>query len=325
MKRTLLPVLLALASPLLAQPQLTSGEMLGFGSVMNFSYADNYAIIDTTIQGAGVTWDFSDLDAIGGQDFTMEIVDPVTTSHGDDFPEANYAYHEDYGSDDAYRYFILSDEQLERIGSYSGSVNTYTNSQEEYIFPLEVGVSNIDTWDNTLSSFGGGDYNLTCVGSGTLILPDDTYEDALMVRVYLSEGDFIEVTAYFWYSSENGAILLTYYDGDGFWIGDSGIFLTSLDVVSEVEEENDPAVVMQYNNPVNDVLHIRFQSYTFIPLTYSVVNITGEIVANGTYDASASYESLDIPAAEFSAGIYHLVFYDGSGKMFTEPLKFMKL
>ncbi|MBC8048256.1 MAG: T9SS type A sorting domain-containing protein [Fimbriimonadaceae bacterium] len=324
MKKLLLSVLCIISVTLFAQPQLTSDEMLGFGSVMEFSYADNYTIIDTNIQGAGVTWDLSDFDAISGNDFTMEIVDPATTSHGDDFPESNYAYKEDYGSTNYYRYFNLTSEKLERIGSFASGLNTFTNAQEEYVFPLELGVINIDSWDNTSSSFGGGEYNITCIGYGTLILPDITFTDALMVRAYITEGDLIEIFAYFWYSADNGAILLSYYDGDGFFVGDAAIYLIGLDETVPVNSIYNVTEI-KYNNPVNDYLHLRFNTSVISTVRYSIINITGETVLKGNYTTNGTYEAMDIAVSKLPQGLYHLILSDENEKINFQTLKILKI
>ena len=302
-----------------AQPQLTSDEMLPFGSFMEFYYADNYAIIDTNIQGAGVTWDLSDLDDIAGEDLTVTIVDPVETSHGDDFPESNYAYHEEASGYNAYRYFLLTSEQMERIGSYNGGLNTFTNTQEEYIFPFELGTTNIDTWDNTSSSFGGGDYNLSCIGYGTLILPDVTFNDALMVRVNLTEGDILDLWVYIWYSSENGALLLNYIDGDGFWVGDQAQYIHNLDVFVGVEEIAF-ADEIKYNNPVTDQLQLSFSEQVEAG-AYFIINQLGQTISSGEINPGSV--DLTISTENLGSGIYSVVLTSGLNS--ASSVRFVKL
>lgn len=302
-----------------AQPQLTSDEMLPFGSFMEFYYADNYAIIDTNIQGADVIWDFSDLDDISGEDLTVTIVDPAETAHGDDFPESNYAYHEEASGYNGYRYFLLSAEQMERVGSYVGSLNTFTNTQEEYIFPFELGTTNIDTWDNTASGFGGGDYNLSCIGYGTLILPDVAFNDALMVRVNLTEGDIIDIWDYIWYSSDNGAILLNYIDGDGFWVGDQAVYINNLNEFVGVEEIAF-ADEIKYNNPVTDQLQLSFSEQVEAG-EYFIINQLGQTISSGEINSGSL--DLHISTAELSNGIYSVVLTSGLNS--ASSVRFVKL
>ncbi|MGQ0826808.1 MAG: hypothetical protein ACT4ON_00280, partial [Bacteroidota bacterium] len=198
-----------------AQPTLLSTEMLPYGSVMTNKGIANLTVIDTTIQGAGAVWNFSALTANANPDFVVNIVNPSTTPYAASFPGSNYGYREVTGATTNYRYFSLTGTKMERVGSYVSNVNLYNDPQVEYVFPLTLGTVNNDTWDNTNSS-SGGTYDLKCIGSGTLTTPGGTF-NALMVRVHAVES-FLDFYVYFWYSSDNGAILLTYVVGDGFFI-----------------------------------------------------------------------------------------------------------
>lgn len=321
MKR-LLPLVLSIlaAGSIYAQPSLTSDEMLPFGSLMEFYYASNYAIVDTNIKGADVTWDFADFEDISGEDVSIEIKDPVETPQGDEFPGSNYCHHEIFSGINAYRYFNLTTEKMERVGSYSsGTVTTFTDTQEEYIFPFELGVINFDTWDNTASGFGGGDYNLECVGYGTLILPDMTINDALMVRIHATEGDIIDIKIFTWYSSENGAILLQYVDGDGFWVGDKALYLTSLDVFTGIEESPITENII-YNNPVHDVLNIEFNKY-YKNGSYKIFNELGQEIKSEIINSASS--QWQIPVADLPLGIY-TVLISADGKQ-PEAIRIVKM
>ena len=66
--------------------------MLPYGSMMHFKYGSNFEVIDTTLQGENVEWDFSTLEV--DDDFFIEIVAPADTPFGDEFPDANYVYAE---------------------------------------------------------------------------------------------------------------------------------------------------------------------------------------------------------------------------------------
>src|SRR3990172_9848579 len=157
MKTFLLMIILVLAvvNCLHAQqPALLSDEMAPFGTVFKLKQIQNLNIIDTTIQGAGVTWDFTGLTNDPFYlDLIVTITDPAQTPYSSDFPNANYSYKEEPST--AYRYFYLDTSKMERIGSWSGGVlKTYNDPQVEYVFPLTLGVSNFDTWDNDQSSSG---------------------------------------------------------------------------------------------------------------------------------------------------------------------------
>ena len=194
--------------------------------------------------------------------------------------------------------------KMERVGSwFNNSLNTYSDPQIEYVFPLEVGVSNFDTWDNTNSSFGGT-YNLQCIGSGTLILPNGTYEDALMVRVTLEE--LFEYDAYFWYSSENGAILLEYFIGDGFFTGTFALVLNELTSTVKTEEK---AFIekISYNNPVIDQLNLELFTNDVNGLQYKLIDLNGKCIATANVSNSIqNYYQIQLDMGYYSNGMYFL-------------------
>ncbi|MFI5170739.1 MAG: T9SS type A sorting domain-containing protein [Chitinophagales bacterium] len=322
--KKILPCLFLLAGYFTSytQPQLLSDEMMAVGGEWHLHEIANIYEIDTTIQGADVTWDFTAfLD--GGSDFNIEIVDPTSTAHGDDFPDANYCYKETPGN--SYRYFKRDADKMMRVGSYTtaNGVNTFTDPQTEFVFPLELGAENLDTWDNTLSGFGGGIYNIWCIGYGTLILPDLTFTDVLMVRVRISEGDLYEVPVYFWYSSDNGAILCEYIDGDGFWIGTGGYYIYELEE-APVAINDDWVMDLKYNNPVSDIFHLSFATEISSTINYSIINALGEEV----YTEVAQHEQfhdLKINFNNFAAGLYTVIISSGALNEQVQRVKILKL
>jgi len=289
-----------------AQPVLTSDEMLPYGSMVQFKYVSDLGVIDTTIQGANVEWDFSDIESANYyDDLTLEIVNPANTPYASDFPNANYAYKE--GPELAYRYFILDDDEMRRVGSWTASgISTYNNPQTEYIFPLQLGAANNDTWDNSASSFGGF-YNVECIGYGTLKLSNTTYEDALMVRVKFGEGP-IELDIYFWYSSDNGMYLLEYVVGDGFFVGSFGVMLHELS--TNISTEGLEFIeTINYNNPVEDILNVQFYTKEITDIQYRLLDVNGRsLFVNELSGNSQNYHQLQLDMSQYSAGMYFLQF-----------------
>ncbi|MGI8893897.1 MAG: hypothetical protein ACR2GN_10635 [Bacteroidia bacterium] len=57
----------------IAQPTLNSNEMAPFGSSWTMIYTQSYNVIDTSIQGANVTWNFSAMQPTTSS-FTINIV-----------------------------------------------------------------------------------------------------------------------------------------------------------------------------------------------------------------------------------------------------------
>lgn len=279
---------------------LTSDEMLPYGSMMHFKFADNFNAIDTNIQDIDVVWDFVGIPTSGA--FSIEIMDPADTPYGGQFPDANYAYLE--SPQTAYRYFALDEMRMQRVGSwFGGQLNTYTDPQIEYVFPMEYGASSFDTWDNTNSSFGGT-YSLQCLGDGTLILPNGTYDNTLFVRVHVEE--FIEYDAYFWYSADNGAILLEYFIGDGFF---TSTFALVLDELTSTVGTHAPSFVdkLSYNNPVTDQLNLELWTAAAEPVQYKLLSLNGTCLQTGQLNtAGQEYAPLQLDMSGYHAGMYFL-------------------
>jgi Secretion system C-terminal sorting domain len=276
MKKNLLTITFSAITFLaIAQQTLLSSEMLPVGASFTNKSVLDLTVIDTTIKGAGVTWDFTTLtNNTANPDLISTRVSVASTPYASSFPNSNYAFKEENGTTTNYRYFNLTSTKLERVGSRTTSLTTYSDPQIEYIFPLVLGATNSDTWASSASSFGGN-YDLTCIGAGTLKLPMGNF-DALMVRANINDGGVIAFPAYFWYSADNGTILLTYIEGDGgFYVGKSGNYTNSIaNVATDIEKTFAPAAISAYPNPSNG--EITFHSTN--AGNYSVINELGEFV-----------------------------------------------
>jgi len=307
-----------------AQPVLNSNEMLPYGSIIHFKYSQSFSVIDTTMQGANATWNFSALvNDITQQDLTDTMVNPALTPYGAIFPTANYAYSEVQGTATAYRYFNKTTTKMERVGSYTSAINTYNDPQIEYVFPLQLGASSFDTWDNTNSS-SGGTYDLVCIGYGTLVLPSHTYSNALMVRARVTEGSLYDFPIYFWYSSDNGSPLLEYIVGDGFFIGSNILFINSMSVAGV--DENNLMSVIRFNNPVQDHFNLVFRSVTTGNVTCTVLNETGEALAVETIRTEALAEqNLTLDFNAYPEGLYFILLEDRQSGEKSKLIRIVKL
>lgn len=300
-----------------AQLELNNSEMLPFGSVMTLVEANDYTNVDTTIQGQGVTWNFTGLtENTSASNLVVEIVDPANTPYGSNYPTSNYAYFE---NSSAYRYFELTPSKMQRIGTFSnGSFRTFNDPQEEYVFPLNYGTENDDTWDNDASS-SGGYYNLKCIGSGTLNLPGGSYQ-ALMVRVNFAEGSF-EYDFYFWYDASNGAVLLQLIVGDGFILQNKARFATDITVGNN---EQELLSNLKYNNPVSDELLMSFNNSFGDNLAYTISDISGKVLHvetpqmnNETVEIRHNFSSLD-------KGVYFVSIKDSESGQVIKSVKILK-
>jgi hypothetical protein len=284
--------------------------MAPFNTRAEYQFTNDFSSIDTSTQGANATWNQTGVTPAG--DFVMWILDPSVTPQGGSFPLANYVQYEE--SIGRYSYFRLTPDTMERVGSWTGTLNTYTDPQVEYVFPLTLGTSHDDTWASTSSSFGGT-YDLDCVGFGTLQLPGSTHTDVLMVRVLQSE--LTSFTVYFWYDSNNGLPLMLYTEGDGLFLPPYALYFTSLSVGT-----GEPAALdAQYNNPVGNDLYLSLRSESVSDLQYDLVDMKGCSVGRGEVVLSPGMNRMVIDMAGYSDGIYCLSLFSGGKKQTIKVVK----
>lgn len=310
------------AISLSAQPVLHSNEMLPIGSEMTLWPSGNGLVaIDTNIQGANAVWNFSALDHWNAKnpDLHIAVVDPSTTPYASIFPNSNYAWKETPNT--AYRYFNLSSSGLQRVGSYTGAQNVYSDPQVEMVFPLQLGTTNTDTWNNTFSSTGGT-FSLSCVGTGTLHLPSGTWQDALMVRVWATEGSYYPYLGFFWYSSTNGATLVQHI---GMYMDDWSIWLPTtyhLNSVSVGVEEHPALELLTWQNPVTDVLRVATRARLGGERPWRVVGLTGQVMKSGTFPStSGNVDNWTIDVNDLASGLYVLWIGDANEAV---SLRFVK-
>lgn len=305
-----------------AQPILTSNKMLPFGTYATYKHAQSYSVVDTITRGANVSWDFSSLvPNVSNSGFDLEIVDPATTPYASSFPTSNYAYKE-ITTSTSYRYFALSTDKFERVGSYVSSEKIYSNPQTEMIFPFELGKSNYDTWENNISD---GDYQFTCLGYGTLTLPNATY-NAFFVRAIATEENLffglVTLPFYFWYSSDNGQVLVQFQIGDGFFTSTVASYLTSttVDVSATKIVES-----VKYNSIVYNDLKVSFTTNDVSVIEYQILNMAGSVMKKGNIGVTASSSNEEvIDMSNIPAGMYFVSLNTINSGFKPEILKVIK-
>ncbi len=317
MRKLLLFCCLPFFSSIVAQPSLLHSDLLPIGSVTLYNGVSNLAAIDTTIQGANVTWDFSGL-VSDGSDVQFSFLDPASTAQGASFPTANYAR---AGTNDNYiDYFIRTDDHLDLVGFWSsgGGVVTYTDPQRDMVFPMSLGVTNSDTWANTLSSFGGT-YTLEGVGYGSLTLPSGTFNNVVMVRAM--QNEIFEIPIYTWYSTESGAMLLNYIVGDGFFYP---LLAWTLTEVSIGVREHALISDLRYTNPVIDLLDISFTTEMSGGVDYIVCNAVGAQVGSGSITMNEGSYRTQLSVGALNSGVYLLTLHPRSATHASSTFRFVK-
>lgn len=296
--------------------------MQAFGASATYTYVQNLSSIDVDKAGTGVTWDFSQFEADPEYtNFTLTITNPASTPYGANFPNSNYAYTADYGNFKQYSYFTLHTDSLFRLGSYNSNsqvLKTYSNYQTEYVFPLKLNASNNDTWMNNAST-EGGEYNLSCAATGTLLLPGNKSYQAFFVKVHVTEPPLLNAMAYFWYDQKDGGILFHYFESDSWLFGSYAYYASNITTDLEASSSKEPS--LSYNNPVQSSLTISGPSLTATG-SYRIVDAAGTEVVHGEYTKRGA--SLELDCQSLNSGIYTLSFSSRDG-MPAKPIRFVKL
>ena len=283
---------------------LNSSEMLPPGSVVTQRVMANVGILDTTIQGQNVNWNFTAITPSGAAPFDNEYMLPSSTPHPTTFPASNYVVYETEVP--RYSYYSLTSTSWSRVGGWVTSATTYSDPQVEMTFPLTYGTSNTDTWANTESSFGGT-FTFNCIGTGTLELPGHTYNDVLMVRGIAFE--LFNVKFYTWYDANSGAPLIVYFPGDGVFVPTGAAYATSVSVgVEEVTAD----LGLRIHTLVQDRLPVTYTSSQ--PLDWSIVDASGRRFANGRFPATNSAVTEFLDVTQLPAGLYIIDLLNGKSR-----------
>lgn len=274
--------------------------MMPFGTVVHYATPTDISVLDTTLQGADVTWDFTALqNADATNDKTTTIASPASTPYASTYPTSNYVEVERTDSSGTekglvYNYFKLTDTTLERLGAqsvYTGSSSIYSDTQVEYFFPTTYGTTHNDTWASSASSFGGT-YNLECVGYGTLKLPSGTYNNVLLVRVKMTE--LLTYKLYFWYA-ENGAVLACYENMS--FMGSFGFYANGTPTGIKETAVAD----VHFTNPVQNTLNVKIDKINAPELNYTLSNINGQSIQTGK---TANEGTLSLDVSSLPQGVY---------------------
>lgn len=289
-------LLMALASTgaLVAQPYtLTHNEQLPAGSTYQMRAVQNLAAIDTTL-GQNVTWQLGDLVGTGNQQ-TVSILAPGASPYGASFPTANYCIYESVIP--RYAYFTNTPDSMSRIGFYVSSLGTYSDPQTELVYPVTYGDSNVDTWANNTVSFPGT-FRYDVVGTGTLVLPNGTWNDVLLLRVRAE--NIIPFFQYLWVSAINGANLLIYTQASLFG-GANALMITNLDVGLDDHGQD---LDLRVHAPADGLLPITYTASA--PMAYRILDAAGRLLANGRLPASLQPGTAYLDIARAATGIHLL-------------------
>ena len=281
---------------------LTSDEMPPIGTTFTYRTVQNLAVIDTT-SGTNMTWDMSDILPTTQAPWDVDCMAPVSSPHPTSFPTSNYCTFE--SEIPRYNYYDLNPAQQERVGSWSTQQSTYTDGQVELTFPLQLGTAYSDTWDNTISSFGGT-FALTCIGSGTLVLPAGTHENVLLTRIIVYE--LFDIVMYQWISASNGAQLLMYYPGDDVWVPEGAAYMLNVNI--GIAETHAP-IELRVQSLVDEYLNVSYTSTSALDAV--VLGSNGQVLSSQRLPASTAPSTWPLDVQGLASGMYLLDLRDPDG------------
>lgn len=321
MTKQLLLIGLALSvTTLMAQPTITSEVMPGPGG--------SFVLVDFDAEGfnpgaagAGVTWDFSDID-VSGTINTTQVVDADDAPSSGDFPDANIAWTSDEIN---YTFYNSTSSVLELWGvvtddpDFGSIVVPYEDGEELLVFPLNYGDDNSDDFSASFSVTGfdavrEGTTTMEVDGYGTLQLPGNTYTDVLRVKVvqdYSDEIVFLGLATtylfeqYYWFKAGVNGPLLQYID----------VTIDAIGIVTEEEigfvnqivvdiEQAEEVAVSVYPNPVSDRLYIEQSAFT--GTTHVIIRDVQGRICRMEQVSFPSSDGIDVSGLD--AGIYQLQF-----------------
>lgn len=319
MKHALLSAaVLAISGSLAAQPTLTNGNLSPVAGEKFYQFTCNTAGITNGASGAGVTWNFSGLTTVYTD--SLEYIACMGTPYCDTFPGSTLSI--DHGGG-YYEYYITDANQFAITGYGDAPYSEYYSNPISMLnYPMTYGTTSIDTYaysqpfspyySNGVDTFHGDAW-------GTLILPSGTYTNTLRVHLVMTvhdsdlSGGSPVVTdhysdLYFWYTPGfHNPLLTMYYDTIG----------TGTPTLQDVVYYTEPASLKTknsfvtqesievYPNPVNDLLHIRYNASVAQNITLSVTDMAGRVVGSSvTNEVSKGANELTYPVNTLSAGMY---------------------
>ncbi|MCI4670432.1 MAG: T9SS type A sorting domain-containing protein [Bacteroidia bacterium] len=314
---------LLLGRGILAQPTIEADINLTVGDrgpVQAFSQGNN--VFDAGSAGANVSWDFTNVTALGTE-IEWEAVDPSQTHWTTDFPDANLAFHlpQDSGSDT--RYYKISASEVLFLGwvSVLNSDSLFYDFNDDpsldILYPMTYQDQVYDTArGNATVNFGGSNVvldrtiirNIKADAYGTLTTPSGTYNQVLRVRIAESVEDktFGQTVGtqknvrYFWYTPNEKYLLLQM---DSLVIQNAGgnfpsftMFYSSGKVITSLEDRQLEKDIHLYPQPIRDRLRIGLPSVSRELVQLQFYSLEGALIYKSSLvpDPKTSELILDI-------------------------------
>lgn len=264
-------------------------------------------------EGENVVWDYSGYE-IGG-DITYNFGQPSNFSNHEMYPEADVAWN-NFGTDQFYEQ--TDDSFFARLGHTrsGGTYHDYDVSSKYCYFPFQYGDSVEQYYTGqvyngvTTELFDVDKYDLVeAVGYGTLILPNQTFEDVLLVKKFNQDSlyldgvldSFYSGTTWYWFHDDYRSFIATYHAS---WI------VQTLDIrvgqATAIDEDTYKSEFKCWPNPASNRLFIETALYSGTPIAVSIFNSAGRLVSK--HSLNSGIEELDV--SHLPAGVYSISLLD---------------
>jgi hypothetical protein len=210
MEKILLFALLSGGS-LIAQPTLTSNDMITVGYTYESSELTNASTADITLTGPNSVWDYSNLTASAAN--TNQYLSPTGQPGVNNFPESNLCIQSNsLEGSSGYSYVVNSPTAFSLDGAFSNTaagptVSQFTPNMDIYRFPLTLNSTFTQPIGGTTTAgiftyFREGSQTVTCDGFGTLTTTLGTFQNVLRIKtvqIYtdsLNSGGIVDINNY---------------------------------------------------------------------------------------------------------------------------------
>ncbi len=300
--------------------------------------------VDEGDSGDGQTWDFSNLVPMPlAEVSTTTYVDPSDTPHAAVFPSANLAVVTPTPSGDVYSYYRKENNKLEYLGGESLGTFIYFDENPQLVIDATLSGSDIiiddfiGLTDIAMNpSFTTGIQDFVIEGTGTLILPSGTYNNAVRmvntVERIDSSGNAnftikttTETTSYQWIiPGQVGPVMtISYTEGQSESVVMGGTpTITDIPMTKSVVYHPNPESGITatneldqlegisfdevYPNPASDFIIIDLSSKKVQLVNFKLINLTGQVLRNENVLLSLGETQHQMDLSSYPNGTYLL-------------------
>jgi hypothetical protein len=272
--------------------------------------------------GAGVTWDFHTMPALGGTSITTYMA-CSTTPFCDSFPGSDLAGYSILASptwaDTSYGYSTTSAIYNTSLGYCDHNGSQFNYYKDHFVrMPIIYGDQYMDSGflkhcANCPDEFDATD-TLTVDGYGTLILPGGTVNNVLRVRMATDTAN-THYQEFYWFSADYHNLLMymaiQYSFGTDIVVYNNFAYRSALTPTGVRNANNAPDLKVS-PNPASDNVNLSFNLADADNSSITICDVTGTVV-DKKYSLVQGANNISINTSSLPAGIYLLHLQTATG------------